>query len=201
MTASPHCAVVCAAGAGTRMGTPKALCLLDSRSFLQSIVETLHHCRVQKIVVVVGAHADQVVRYHLERGLNDVTFVSNPRWQSTYMLESLLCGLQHVPPNYAVLHWPVDCVDVHTDDLNALLARTEPLSSLVYDGVPAHPMRISPEAVQHLIQNVQTYSSLRDLVAHFGVTPVPTRYDALMNCNTPERLQEYVQNSLIRKVH
>ncbi len=183
------------------MGFPKALCLLGQSSFLQSIVETLTACQVHHIVVVVGAQAERVIKFHLDHGLSNVHYVLNPDWQTTYMLESLRCGLKHVPLDHAVLHWPVDCVDVHPHDLSALLKSKSPLSALVYDNKLAHPMRISADAVGLLRDDAQNFASLRDFVAKFDIEAVPTKFRALMNCNTPEHLRNYMQNALLDDAH
>ena len=193
MYITPHSAVICAAGVGTRMGCPKALCLLGHRSFLFSIVETLKAANIHSIFVVIGAEAERVRQYHARL---DVQWVYNPQWDSTYMLESLVCGLQFVPEHHAVLHWPVDCVDVHVSDIRALMASEAPLASLAFDGVAGHPMRLAPNSVDELRASSKRYSSLRDFVDHKGLFLIPAVYPALMNCNTPDQLSAYLQKSL-----
>lgn len=52
--------MVLAAGASTRMGTPKQLLLYQGRSFLQSITEIAIASVCQPVVVVLGANAEQI---------------------------------------------------------------------------------------------------------------------------------------------
>ena len=193
MDIAPHSAVICAAGAGTRMGRPKALCLLDHRSFLFSIVETLQAANIHSIFVVIGAEAERIRKAH---SFLNVHWVYNPQWDSTYMLESLVCGLMQVPKHHAVLHWPVDCVGVHLADIQTLMAAEAPLASLAFDGVPGHPMRLSQKMAQELRTHANLFPSLRAFVEQYGVVPIPAAYPALMNCNTPDQLAAYLQKSL-----
>lgn len=191
----PLSAVVCAAGAGSRMGHNKALCRIDQFTFLSSIVDTLHKVNVHSIVVVVGSQAQDVMQMHQSL---DVIWAENPAWQTTFMLESLVCGLQHVPADHAVLHWPVDCVDVKPSDLNTLIHCDEaPLATLAFAGQPGHPMRISAPAANRLRHDHTRYNSLRDFVKEFGLHVVNAEFDALMNCNTQEKLQDYVYKTRI----
>ena len=191
MGACPHSAVICAAGAGTRMGCPKALCLLGHLSFLASIVETLHAVSVDDITVVIGADAQRIRNTHANLA---VQWVENADWRHTYMLESLLCGLKRVPQNHAVIHWPVDCVDVHVEDLKQLMDTKAPLASLAYDGVPGHPMRLAPKCVALLRQKANQYASLRQFVDEVGLETIAAQHPALMNCNTPQRLGDYLKS-------
>ncbi|MEH1931329.1 nucleotidyltransferase family protein [Nostoc sp.] len=52
--------MILAAGASTRMGTPKQLLLYQGRSFLQSITEMAIASVCQPVVVVLGANAEQI---------------------------------------------------------------------------------------------------------------------------------------------
>ena len=69
--------VILAAGASTRMGTPKQLLLLKGRSFLRHAAETALASVCQPIIVVLGAYAEQV-RQEVEA--LPVQVVENPRW-------------------------------------------------------------------------------------------------------------------------
>ncbi len=186
----PLSAVVCAAGAGSRMGFNKALCRLNHASFLSNIVESLISLQIHSIFVVVGSQADVVMAQHTHL---PVQWIVNPQWSTTFMLDSLLCGLAHVPAQHAVLHWPVDCVDIDPRDLKKLIDLTDAdLAALAFEGQLGHPMKISARAVAMLKQNASHYASLRDFVKDVGIRPVHAQFGALMNCNTPEQLQTYI---------
>ena len=53
-------AVILAAGASTRMGTPKQLLYFKGRSLLRHIVDVAIAQKYEPIVVVLGAHAEQI---------------------------------------------------------------------------------------------------------------------------------------------
>jgi CTP:molybdopterin cytidylyltransferase MocA len=186
-------AVICAAGAGARMGQNKALCRLEHESFLTSIVRVLKLMTaptIHPIVVVTGAQADTV--RHTHKAL-DVTWTYNPDWESTHMLESLTCGLQKVPDGYHVLHWPVDCVGVTPDDLQKLLdAPSDLCVALSYCGLHGHPIRITPACAEKLRSGQHHYSSLKDVFTEHTRTYIEASSEPLMNCNNPQILADFM---------
>ena len=70
-------ALVLAAGASTRMGTPKQLLLADGKPLLVRTVEALLDSPVWPVVVVLGAHAE-LIRPALTR--LPVLIADNPAW-------------------------------------------------------------------------------------------------------------------------
>ncbi len=183
-------AVICAAGAGSRMGQNKALCKLsDHETFLESIVNSLHACSIGNIVVVTGAQ-DQIVR-SVHHNL-PVKWCYNERYQSTFMLESLTCGLQLVPEQAAVIHWPVDCLFIHPDDLKTLIHAPEsPLAVLSWNHEPGHPLRIAPQTAEILRKNADKYSSLREFVESQKCLCIEAAHESLLNCNDPQTLDAF----------
>ena len=126
-----------AAGAGRRMGKPKAL--VDG--WLVHAVETLGGC--DRIVVVLGAGADQA-RPLLDA--QDVTIVVNPDWAEG-MGSSLSVGLAHLEHGEAArcLVTLVDLPDVGPDVVRRLLDQPDTgdvLARAAYDGTPGHPVLI-----------------------------------------------------------
>jgi molybdenum cofactor cytidylyltransferase len=182
--------VICAAGAGTRMGCPKALCRLPSeRTFLEHIVQTAQRASISSIVVVTGAQAEDVRQVH--RHL-DVTWCENKDWQSTYMLESLVCGLHHVPAHHMVLHWPVDCIGITAEDLCYLIqSPISPFAVPTNNGQPGHPLRISSPKVE-ILKSQHPFSSLKEFVASDICTKIEVKSDVLLNCNDREALQNFM---------
>ena len=70
-------AVILAAGASTRMGTPKQLLYFKGRSLLRHIVDVAIAQECEPIVVVLGAHAEQI-RYQVSQ--LPVMVVENQDW-------------------------------------------------------------------------------------------------------------------------
>ena len=82
-------AIVLAAGASLRMGSPKALLKLSGKTFLQHIVDVLASAGVHDVVIVLGANANVIkTQLHWFRG----TVVTNNDWNSG-MLSSVIAGL------------------------------------------------------------------------------------------------------------
>ena len=69
--------IVLAAGAGRRIGLPKALVEIGGRYLLERAVETLREGGCTPIVVVLGAQADDV---RAAVALRDVEVIVNDRW-------------------------------------------------------------------------------------------------------------------------
>ena len=190
-----YTAIICAAGAGTRMGMPKALCRLGDCTFLQNILHTLVRADIQRAIVMVGAEAEKIIALHRESDKTptqiDIAFYVSPNWRDEHMLETLTAGISKIHCESGVIHWPVDCVHIHADDLRKLVfCGDEPLRALAWNHTPEHPMRMTPQAVSHFLHH--HYHSLRDFVEELGVTPVEAQHPALLNCNTQAQLQSFV---------
>ena len=79
------CGVLLAAGAGRRMGRPKAAIVLDGQTLLDRGLQMLADAGCAPLYAVVGASAP-------EGGYSSATFVTNPEWESG-MASSLRVGL------------------------------------------------------------------------------------------------------------
>ena len=101
-------AVVLAAGAGRRIGGPKALLRIGPRSFLAHAAERLARPGVAEVVAVLGHEAERV---RAEAGLPaGLVTVVNPAYAEGGMLGSVLAGLDAAEARgaEAVLLHPVD---------------------------------------------------------------------------------------------
>lgn len=130
-----------AAGAGTRMGRPKALVRdADGTSWLQRSVEVLRAGGCSEVTVVLGAGADQA------RGLvpDGVAVVVADDWAEG-MGASLRAGLRALSSTdgEAVALSLVDLPDVTADVVRRVLAAgvgPATLARAAYGGVPGHPV-------------------------------------------------------------
>ena len=104
-------AVLLAAGASTRFGSPKMLALVppDGRPMLEHVVDTWRRARFAEIVVVLGCGAtalretieERFLRVNEDGGNGGrgtlVRFVENPDWESG-MFSSVRAGLAAIRP-------------------------------------------------------------------------------------------------------
>lgn len=127
-----------AAGAGSRMGRPKALVHdPDGTSWLARSVEVLREAGCAEVVVVLGAGADDA-RALVPSG---VRVVVADDWADG-MAASLRQGLSVLGEGDLAVVTLVDLPDVTSEVVRRVLAAAGP-TSLVrasYDGVPGHPV-------------------------------------------------------------
>jgi molybdenum cofactor cytidylyltransferase len=86
-------AVILAAGASTRMGTPKQLLQFQGRSLLRTVTETAIAADCDPIYVVLGAYFNQI---QSEVSALPVHIVENREWQMG-MGASICSGIQALP--------------------------------------------------------------------------------------------------------
>ncbi|GAA3546320.1 nucleotidyltransferase family protein [Nocardioides daeguensis] len=131
-----------AAGAGTRMGLPKALVRGDDGPWLTRSVQVLLDGGCAQVVVVLGAGADEAAP--LLDGLPRVTAVRSQDWSSGMgaSLATGLAALDTAPVDAALVHL-VDLPDVTAAVVARVLAAGHgptTLSRASYDGTPGHPV-------------------------------------------------------------
>ncbi len=153
---APHVrGLLLAAGAGRRMGGPKALVRpsAESATFVERAVTVLHHGGCTGVTVVVGAAGNEVAAVVGHLGW-DVDVVPCPDWTEG-MGASLRAGLSALSRTThegegaidAALVTLVDLPDVSSEVVARVLTRSRgPLrASLLraaYEGVPGHPAHI-----------------------------------------------------------
>jgi len=112
--------IILAAGASQRMRQPKPLLLWRGKSFICHVARTALDAGLAPVVIVIGAHADEV-----RSALADlpVEIVYNPNWaegQST----SVQAGLQALPPETtAAIFLLADQPRIPVELVRALMAR------------------------------------------------------------------------------
>jgi len=126
-------AIILAAGASSRMGSPKALLHIEGETFLDRLIR-VYAGLFSPVVVVLGAEAETV-----HGGLRSpwpAQFVVNDRWPLG-QLTSLQCGIATLPPAAeGCFFTPVDCPRVRPATL-AALARA-------FDGNSPPPLVVLP---------------------------------------------------------
>lgn len=128
-----------AAGAGSRMGMPKALVHDEHGSWLARAVRVLREGGCPRVVVVLGAGADEAEP--LVAGLSGVSVVRSADWASG-MGASLATGLAAIDGDAVLVHL-VDLPDVTSAVVARVLAVGPTRGTLArasYDGRPGHPV-------------------------------------------------------------
>ena len=156
-----------AAGAGRRMGRPKALV----EGWLAGAVESLADC--DSVVVVLGAAADEA-RPLLES--QDVTIVVAPDWAEG-MGASLRAGLRELQhgEDTRCLVTLVDLPDVTAPVVRRMLARPDTedvLARATYGGRPGHPVLLGRSHWSGVIDTAVGDRGARTYLGTHDVEPV-----------------------------
>ncbi len=185
-------AIVLAAGAGRRMGGPKALARLHGETFVAAALSRFDRRDVAARVVVLGAEAERVAR---DGGVPPgVSVLLNPRW-SEGMLTSVWAGLDAAESLQvdAILLHPVDNPMVAEATLTAVL---EALGAGATIAVPSHGGRRGhpagfARAAWPALRSAPLEGGARSVLALFedSVVLVPAGPDCLADIDTPEALE------------
>jgi molybdenum cofactor cytidylyltransferase len=86
-------AIILAAGASSRMGSPKQLLIWQDRPLLAHAIDSARSVLAERIVVVLGANAEAI---KAAVDLNGISVVLNPDWADG-MAGSIRAGIQALP--------------------------------------------------------------------------------------------------------
>jgi molybdenum cofactor cytidylyltransferase len=131
--------LVLAAGAGTRFGGAKQLAVLDGVPVLEHAIRAMVAAPVGRVVVVVGASAEQVIAGVDGHGAD---FVVCTRWDEGQSA-SLACGLAELADCDAVVITLGDQPRMSTDAIRRVIAsRSSGVEAVraTYRGEPGHPV-------------------------------------------------------------
>jgi CTP:molybdopterin cytidylyltransferase MocA len=167
-----------AAGAGTRMGQPKALVVGDDGSpWLHLALAGLQDGGCRRVTVVLGAQAEEaaVVLAGAPVAHEDVHVVVADDWAEG-MGASLRAGLSALDPRAeAVLVTLVDLPDVTAEVVRRVAAAaTGPgaLARATYDGTPGHPVLIGRDHWSGVGETAAGDQGARDYLAAHDVVAV-----------------------------
>jgi molybdenum cofactor cytidylyltransferase len=152
--------IILSGGASRRMGTPKALLLIENETFLDRMIR-LFSVVCDPIIVVLGHNAEQI-RSGIQRA-SQVTFVVNPDPERG-MLSSLQCGLEAMPATAdAVMFTPVDHPGIQGSTIEKLAVGNAPLTIPTHGGVHGHPVCITRPLIAELLALPAT-AQARDVI-------------------------------------
>lgn len=183
--------VILAAGAGTRMGIPKALVRApDGASWLSRRRQDLLVAGCEEVLVVLGAEAERAIPL-----VNADWYVVSTSW-SEGISASLRTGLREISSrNFdAALIQLVDTPDIGTDVVERVLKRANPasLARAVYQGVPGHPVLIGREHWADLQETLSGNSGAKAYLQRNGAARIECGDLATgVDIDTPDGLRRY----------
>lgn len=161
--------VLLAAGAGTRMGQPKALLRDGSgRPLIDRSITMLVDGGASSVIVVLGAAADEVVR--LLHGRPEVSTVFAEDWRDG-LSASVRAGLSAVGEDVsAVVIHLVDVPDVPAAVAERLLVGVGPgsLARACYGGQVGHPVLIGRDHFAGVLSDLRADSGAGGYLARHG---------------------------------
>lgn len=146
--------LILAAGESSRMGRDKALLTYRGRTFLETVIATLHKASVERVTVVLGHHAEQIQGAVTLEGAEMVVNRDYLRGQTS----SLQAGLRALesPSLEAVVLCLVDHPLVSADTVRKLLASFRqsgaPVVIPTYENQRGHPVLIGRALFEELLR-------------------------------------------------
>ncbi|BAZ10298.1 hypothetical protein NIES4071_21130 [Calothrix sp. NIES-4071] len=191
--AQPIGIVILAAGASTRMGTPKQLLHFRGRSFLRHTTEIALASVCEPIVVVLGANALQIRN---EVATLSVTIVENHHWRQG-MGSSIQAGIKTLESLHntdAVVLLLCDQPFISVDIINQLVetfyTTGKPIIASEYKQTLGVPALFSREILPELI-NLNTASGAKQVIQKYKnlVDKVSFELGAI-DIDTPEEYEQ-----------
>jgi nicotine blue oxidoreductase len=169
----PVAGLLLAAGAGRRLGMPKALVRHRGRLFVESAAAVLRAAGCDPVLVVLGARSADV---RAQADLTGYRVAENPDWPEG-MGASVRVGLGALLGSAAVaaVVLPVDVPGVTPAAVTRVLAAAGPdaLVRASYDGVPGHPVLIGARHWPGVIASATGDVGARDYLRSHDVLDVP----------------------------
>jgi molybdenum cofactor cytidylyltransferase len=162
-------AMVLAAGASRRLGSPKALLSFEGRSALDLIIDALRGAGIARGVVVVGEHVNELTSAVDPAPL---TWATNPV-PETGRMGSVLVGLRALTSGADILLWPVDRPLASADTVAALVAereRADPAQGVIvpeFRGGRGHPVLLRASLLMSLLAAYPD-ANLREVIRDSG---------------------------------
>lgn len=163
--------LVLAAGAGTRFGTTKQLADLDGRPLLEHAIRALVTSPVERVVVVLGACADQVTGAVDAHGAQ---LIFCERWEEGQSA-SLACGLAELAGCEAVVITLGDQPRLSPEAIRRVIAaRGDGVDAAraTYGGLPGHPVLLESHLFERM-RDVTGDHGARNVLASVHTVQVP----------------------------
>ena len=193
-------AIVLSAGESSRMGNPKALLPIGGVSFIEEIVRALKETKIDRIIVVLGHHAEEIQKMIARL---PVTFVVN-RDYAKGQLSSLIVAIRSLAAEKTTEK--VDGVLVHLVDhpfispalVDHLIDRFYETKKLIviprYGGRRGHPVIFSSRLFPELLSAPLEKGAKVVVHAHRDETlEIETDFAGVtIDIDTPEEYRQYL---------
>ena len=193
-------AIILAAGLSSRMHDFKPLLELGGQTIISRVLSLVRVVGAEPVVVVTGYRAAELEE-HLagER----VQFARNEQYNTTQMLDSLLIGLEQIPPDCGrVLIAPADIPLVQPETIRQLLRHDGQFVRPTHKGKNGHPAIMSRELVP-LLFHYTGDNGLRGAIDDVGIKITDIEVSdpgVLLDADTPgdyEELRRYFTEEFV----
>lgn len=186
--------IVLAAGESKRIGSPKALLKINAETFVEHIANILHNSGIQNIIIVAGAHYEEI-----QKNVENIQVVFNAQ-HSLGQFSSLQTALREIPKQIDfVIVWPVDLPLVRKETIATLLTATQnqknPITVPAYHGKKGHPVIYSAETITKILSMEPTQTG-KELFEYFEGRIAITNVEdpaVLIDIDTPEDYERHIK--------
>lgn len=177
MTEPAALGLLLAAGAGSRMGRPKALVTgHDGRPWLHTAIDALRDGGCDHVLIVLGAEAERAERLIAQMAVSTVVAQDWQQGMSASLRTGLVEALGRSGDFGAVVISLVDLPDVDSRVVARVIAKVgiEPsaLGRAVYDGTPGHPVVIGMDHIDGVLETIEGDQGARHYLRETGLTLV-----------------------------
>jgi molybdenum cofactor cytidylyltransferase len=182
--------IILAAGESSRLGKPKQNLLFNGETLLQHAVETGQRSKVDKVIVVLGAHTHEI------KPIPDTVTLYNKDWQEG-MGSSIRCAMVEInndPSTDKVIIMLCDQPFVSAYLLNKLISKQvetdKPIIACAYNGTSGVPVLFVRSLFSELMQLQGKEGAKKILKQHVdGIATVPFERGGI-DIDTPEDYNE-----------
>ena len=187
-------ALILAAGASNRMGSPKLSLAFDKKhSFIEQIINQYDAFGCTEIWSVINA--DNLSFYKKAVLSHRAKYILNKQQKSSRFY-SLQLGLQAMKNTQAVFVHNVDNPFVEQDVLRKMMAQLGTADYITprYKGKGGHPILLTKKMVHAILNAKGSNYVLSDFIKTFHKKTVEVPYASILtNINTPEAYAEFVR--------
>lgn len=192
-------AVILSAGESSRMGKPKALLPLGSDTFVEKIVDAFKKTEVEKILLVLGRHVEEIRPKIAQLPVQIVVNADYKRGQLS-SLQTAIRALEGEDVEAILVHL-VDHPFVNPGLVDQMIQSFRASSPLIvvprYQGRRGHPVLFSRELFPELLEASLEVGAKEVVHAHHAETlEIDTMDEGItIDIDTPEEYRRHVEKS------